>query len=216
MYLPRDLGEDGFLHPIATWGNGIFTDPSWYDELLSTIASHGIVLIAANSSFVSADLMEDGLDWLIDENGPFGRFSGKLDTSRAFAIGYSLGGGAAVDMGDHPAVIATISFHGLTGAAERLHGPLLLFSGTTDAIVPSGTYVDQTFARSTVQTAYGKVRGAGHLYPLDDAGEERAPTIAWIRLWAYDDQGAKKYFYGNNCVMCGYPWTDYKRKNWPE
>jgi hypothetical protein len=209
------LGKDGFLHPIATWGNGLFSTPSSYSQLLNTIASHGVVLIASNSFIVSADLMKDGLDWLIEQNEPFGKFEGTLDTSRAISIGYSLGGGGAVNTGSHPAVIATISFHGLTGAAEKLHGPLLLLAGSLDSVVPPRVFVTPTFNRSTVQTAYGTLKGVDHYYPSGDAGEERAPAIAWIRLWAYGDQGAKVYFYNNNCVLCQDPWVDYQRKNWP-
>ena len=54
---------------------------------------------------------------------------------------------------------------------------------------------------------------AGHLYPLDDAGEERAPAIAWLRLWVYGDQGGRKYFYGDSCLLCSNGWTDPQRKN---
>jgi hypothetical protein len=35
-----------------------------------------------------------------------------------------------------------------------------------------------------------------------------------LRYWIYNDQGAKHYFYGNDCVMCVAPWTNPQRKNW--
>jgi hypothetical protein len=54
---------------------------------------------------------------------------------------------------------------------------------------------------------------ASHLYPLGDAGNERAPAIAWLRLWVYGDQGGRKYFYGSDCLLCKTPWTDIQRKN---
>ena len=39
--------------------------------------------------------------------------------------------------------------------------------------------------------------------------------VAWLRLWVYNDQGARKYFYGDDCVLCKAPWAMPQRKNWP-
>jgi len=30
----------------------------------------------------------------------------------------------------------------------------------------------------------------------------------------YNDAGGRRYFYGNDCVMCAAPWTNPQRKNW--
>jgi hypothetical protein len=231
MVRPTMVGQNGFKHPIATWGNGITTTPSLYPVLLSTIASHGFVIIASDSTNVTADMMTQGLDWLIKQNDAGGMFEGKLDVTRAVAIGYSLGGGGAVNAGAHPAVVATVSFHGLPGAAGNLHGPLLLFTTTADGFVTKDNYVKPCYDSSTkVPTIMatltipgydGGANGAtasnadfnGHLYPLNDAGDERAPAIAWLRLWVYGDQGGMKYFYGSDCILCQAPWIDIQRKN---
>jgi hypothetical protein len=215
MFRPRTVGDEGFLHPIATWGNGITTTPALYDALLNTIASHGFVIIASNSTGVTAQMMTDGLDWLIAQNGAAGDLMGKLDVMRAASIGYSLGGGAAVTTGKHPNVIVTVSMHGLTGASGALHGPLLLFTSTGDTFVSAAQFVDPTFRMSAVQTFYGTLTGGSHLTPLGDAADERAPMVAWLRLWVYGDEAAKKYFYGDDCLLCSAPWTNPQRKNWP-
>jgi len=72
---------------------------------------------------------------------------------------------------------------------------------------------------------------AGHLYVVDpgaavclgtalglgncqSAAVERAPTIAWLRLWACGDENAKKFFYGDDCTLCRSPWTMPQRKAW--
>jgi hypothetical protein len=220
MFRPATLGDNGFKHPPTTWGNGISTTPSLYTELLSTIASHGFVVIGSNSTNVNAQLMTQGLDWLIQQNSEPGEFQGKLATECAVTIGYSLGGGAAVGSGNHPNVITTVSFHGLQGPAENLSGPLLLITSTNDGFVTKSEYVQPTYDRSsTVPTLMAtlEVAGApsfnGHLIPLGDAGEERAPAVAWLRYWVYGDQGARNYFYGSACVLCGSPWIDIQRKN---
>jgi hypothetical protein len=53
----------------------------------------------------------------------------------------------------------------------------------------------------------------GHLIPLNDAGPERAPAIAWLRYWVYGDQAAQSWFFGSDCILCRSPWTDIQRKN---
>jgi hypothetical protein len=217
---PTTLGENGFLHPVATWGNGISTTPALYPGLLNAIASHGFVVIASNSTNVTAQLMTQGLDWMIAQNDTPGDYQGKLDPDRAVTIGYSLGGGASVGSGSHPKVVATVSFHGLQGPAENLSGPLLLFTSTADGFVTKAGYVQPCYNRSskvpTIMATLNVNAPAdflGHLYPLGDAGDQRAPAIAWLRYWVYGDQGGRKYFYGTDCLLCQSPWTDIQRKN---
>ena len=60
MVRPATLGENGFKHPVATWGNGITTTPALYPGLLNAIASHGFVIIASDSSTVTAAMMTQG------------------------------------------------------------------------------------------------------------------------------------------------------------
>ncbi len=224
IYRPTTLGANGFKHPIATWGNGITTTPAYYPGLLGAIASHGFVIIASNSTSVTADLMTKGLDWMIMQNGS-GDYSGKLNTTCLVTIGYSLGGGASVTAGAHANVVATASMHGVTGASNGLHAPLLLLTSETDTFVVPATFVTPTFNLSTVQTFYGTLSmaadtgNAGHLIPVDILPSsanmlERAAMIAWLRMWVYSDQGARKYFYGDDCVLCKAPWTMPQRKNW--
>jgi hypothetical protein len=35
-----------------------------------------------------------------------------------------------------------------------------------------------------------------------------------LRLWVYGDQGARKYFYGSDCILCQSPWVNPQTKNW--
>jgi hypothetical protein len=218
---PDPLGQDGFLHPPTTWGNGITTTPANYQVLLNTIASNGFVVIASNNTNVTAQLMQAGLDWLIAQNDVAGEFQGKLATSCGVSIGYSLGGGAAVGAGADPAVVTTVSFHGLTGASQNLHGPLFLLTSTNDGFVTKAQFVQPTYDQSTVVPtlmATLNVPGAtpditGHLIPLNDAGQERAPAVAWLRYWVLGDEGARNWFFGPSCILCMDPWTVIQRKN---
>jgi hypothetical protein len=233
------LGQNGFKHPVATWGNGILTTPDMYQKTLELIASHGFVIIACNDTMAERPCLSDGMDWLVQQNAAAGPMQGKLDTSTEVAIGYSWGGGAAIDTSDRPNIKVTVSLHGMpprqTDAFAKMHAPLLLFTSTGDQFVTADKYVTPNYQMSQVQTFYATLADstAGHLYVVDQGAgicvgsalgasfgncggdvQEHAPTIAWLRLWACDDANAKKYFYGDSCVLCQSPWTNPQRKDW--
>jgi hypothetical protein len=239
MFRPdASLGKNGFVHPMATWGNGITTTPDEYNKTLSLVASHGFVIIACNDTMAERPCLNAGMDWLVQQNTADGPLKGKLDTGREVAIGYSWGGGAAIDVSDRPNMKATVSLHGMpprvTTAFEMMHSPLLLFTSTGDMFVTADKYVTPNYESSKVQTFYATLKddSAGHLYPVDmgaaicigailgatfgtcgDSMQEHAPTIAWLRYWTCGDQGAKKFFYGSDCTMCGKsPWAPQQRK----
>jgi hypothetical protein len=180
---------------------------------LNLIASHGIVVIASNSSTVTTQNMTDGLDWMVQQNKTAGAYEGMLDTSCLVAIGYSLGGSGAVGAGAHADVVTTVSFHGVTGNSAALKTPLLLFTSTTDTFVTASAMVTPTFDASVVQTFYATLTAAGdpsdygHLLPVSSSDPEYAPAMAWLRLWVYGDQGGRSYFYGANATLCQAPWT---------
>jgi hypothetical protein len=143
-------------------------------------------------------------------------YQGKIDTHCLVAIGYSLGGGAAVGAGAHANIVTTVSFHGVTGNSAALKTPLLLFTSQTDNFVTASGFVTPTFQASAAQTFYATLTTAGdpsnlgHLLPvsiLDPNDPEYAPAIAWLRLWVYGDQGGRDYFYGSDANLCKAPWT---------
>jgi len=237
LFRPADsLGRDGFKHPIATWGNGIATTPDQYQQTLKLVASHGFVIIACKDTQAERPCLSAGLDWLIAQNAADGPLQDKLDVTREVAIGYSWGGGAAIDTSDRPNIRTTISLHGMpprqSTAFESMHSPLLLFTSTGDSFVTASGYVTPNYERSKVQTFYATLDDsmAGHLYVVDTdavscivsaalgecrgAEAERAPVIAWLRYWACDDQAAKGFFFGDDCTLCQAPWTKPQRKHW--
>lgn len=236
LYRPKSLGENGFKHPIAAWGNGIYTTPDEYQSLLKQIASHGFVIAACNDIQAERPCLNAGLDWLVAQNAS-GPMAGKLDTTREVTVGYSWGGGAAIDTANRPNVKATVSLHGMppreTNAFDVMHAPLLLFTSTGDGFVTKDEYVTPNYEKSKVQTFYATLEdaSAGHLYVVDvgaigclaslalgtcgDAKLEQGPTAAWLRMLACDDRGARKHFYGAGCKLCGQPWS-VEKKSWPQ
>jgi dienelactone hydrolase len=192
--------------------------------LLQRFASHGFVVIGRQLDGGPGDAqtrmrMTSGLDWIIAQNSTAGSvFEGKLDVKRAVAMGYSVGGTGAVEIGGHEAIATVVSIHGHS-ARGTLRGPLLLIGGTEDVMGSGMSWLAPTYEGSMVQTFFGTVVGANHGYIQGTVGGvpggvETPAIVAWLRYWIYNDQGAKNYFYGDDCVMCKAPWTDPKRKNW--
>jgi hypothetical protein len=221
---PATLGEKGFLHAPITFGPGTGMQVSQLSGLLERFASHGFVVIGRQLTGGPGDAvtrmrMTAGLDWIIAQNTTAGSpFEGKLDVKRAVAMGYSVGGTGAVEIGGHEAIATVVSIHGHQAKGD-LHGPLLLIGGTDDKMGDGQSWLAPTYESSEVQTFFSLVVGANHGYiqgTVDGVpgGVETPAMIAWLRYWIYADQGAKNYFYGDDCVMCRSPWTMAQRKNW--
>jgi dienelactone hydrolase len=223
---PETLGEDGFLHAPIIFGPGIGGPVASMMDLLERIASHGFVIIGRQldggpGSAENDRRMIAGLDWLIEQNTTAGSvFEGALDVEHAASMGYSVGGTGAVDIGAHEAIVTVVSIHGHSADAE-LHGTVLLLGGTEDVMRDGQSWLAPTYEASQVQTLFSLVDGANHGYPsrtVDgvQSGVEAPAMIAWLRYWIYNDQAARGYFFGVDCVMCSSPWTNTQRKNWSE
>ena len=221
---PTMLGQNGLLHAPITFGPGIGMAPNQLMGLITRFASHGFVVISTQLDGRPNDAsnrmeMTDGLNWIIAQNTVSGSvFEGKIDVKHGVAMGYSVGGTAAVEVGAHEAIATTVSIHGHTASAA-LHGPLLCLGGTKDVTSSGQLYVLPSYQMSNVQSFLGTVNGADHGYIQTTVngvpgGVETPAIVAWIRYWIYNDQGAKNYFYGDDCVMCKAPWTNPQRKNW--
>ena len=222
---PATLGEGGFLHAPITFGPGIGMEVSQLSGLLQRFASHGFVVIGKRLDGGPGDAenrarMTNGLDWLIEQNSTAGSvFEGMLDPERAVAMGYSVGGTAAVEVGGHQAIATVVAIHGHSAEGD-LHGPLLLIGGTDDVMSDGRSWLAPTYEASQVQTFFSTVVGADHGYiqgTVDGVpgGVETPAIVAWIRYWIYNDQEAARYFTGDDCVMCDSPWANPQRKNWP-
>jgi hypothetical protein len=218
IFRPDPLGKDGFLHAPIIYGYGINGHIKYAADFLKSVASHGFVIIGCNilagghNSPANNAAMTNGLNWMLQQNNAVGgKFQGKLAVTRAATMGYSVGGTAAVDIGGHEAVMTVVSIHGHISEAI-LHGSLLQTTGTNDN--DGLPMQQQTFANSNVPTFLGTVTGADHSYPGKDGGVERPAIIAWLRYRLYNDMRAKRYFFGDDCVLCKAPWENPQRKFW--
>ena len=100
LYYPTNLGANGFLHPIITWGNGTFATSSGSAYFLKHLASWGFVIIATRDRFTGpGDTILEAANYLVKANSDAtilnGRFLNKLNITQVGAIGHSQGAGGA-------------------------------------------------------------------------------------------------------------------------
>ncbi|WP_437554891.1 alpha/beta hydrolase [Sorangium sp. So ce367] len=218
VFRPEPLGADGFLHAPIVFGPGIGQQVSVHTNMLTNFASHGFVVVGCPvlsggpGDAGNLKKMEDGLNWILEQNDAPGKYQGKLYVDHAVSMGFSVGGTSAVQLGGHEAVATVVSIHGHRASAD-LHGTMLQTTGTRDTV---GMPLQQaTYDMSEVPTFLATLTGAPHAYiESDGGGEERPAIVAWMRYWIYNDMGARDHFFGDNCVLCKAPWENPQRKNW--
>jgi hypothetical protein len=84
LYYPTNLGANGFMHPILTWGNGSFAMPIQYDYFLRHMASRGFVVIATQDQETGlGQTILDGENFMVHANSdPTSTFFQKLNVSQ--------------------------------------------------------------------------------------------------------------------------------------
>ncbi|MES1188632.1 MAG: hypothetical protein ABUL60_32755 [Myxococcales bacterium] len=218
VFRPDPLGQNAFVHAPIIFGPGIGQAVTVHTTMLTNFASHGFVVVGTPvlnggpGDAANLKSLQDGLDWIVQQNSMPGIYQGKLWIDHAVSMGFSVGGTSAVQLGGDPHVFTVVSIHGHKATAA-LHGPMLQTTGTLDTV--GMPLQQQTYDASQVQTFLATLVGANHPYiESNGGGEERPAIVAWLRYWIYQDAGGKHYFYGNDCVLCASPWQNPQRKNW--
>jgi len=99
VFYPTNLGANGFLHPIVTWGNGTFGQASGVAYFLNHLASWGFVVIATEDEFTGpGQTILDAANFMVQANSDSTSiFYHKLNTSHIGAAGASQGAGGAAN-----------------------------------------------------------------------------------------------------------------------
>ena len=212
--------------PVVLWGNGgCAIDSTRYSGFLSTIASHGFLVIGTvpkegeTRRQANADDMKGMIDWVEKENARAeSPLKGKIATNRIAAMGQSCGGFMSIRIGADPRVGTIGVFNsgaqqanpnapaGLVpsmDALTKLHGPVLLINGAErDFMTPTskGTFD----AIDKLPVFYGARHGAGHTATVFHPGGGEYANVAsnWV-LWQFKgDKQASKMFVGKSCSLC--------------
>ena len=202
--------------PVVVWGNGgCAINSTRYAGFLSTIASHGFVVLAtaaqpgATGGRATADNLRAAIAWAETENTRAGSpLAGKIALDRIAVMGQSCGGFMALELGADPRVDTIGVFNsGAQGDAaavvSTLRGPVLLINGhERDFLMASS---EATFdAIVKLPTFYGARRNAGHTATVDHPGGGEFANVAsnWARWQLKGDKQASRMFVGKDCSLC--------------
>jgi hypothetical protein len=99
LYYPTNLGANGFVHPILTWGNRTNSAAISYDYFLRHIASWGFVVIATEDQNTGVgQTILDGANFLVNANSDAASiFFNKLNVSQIGSFGHSQGATGAIN-----------------------------------------------------------------------------------------------------------------------
>jgi hypothetical protein len=205
LFRPTQLGEHGEKHPVFVWGCGGTTTPSTYADLLSEIASHGIVVIAEVEEIGDngAPLLS-AADWMAAENARTdSALHGKLDLTKLGLGGHSIGSVNSFLAGKDPRWTTTVHVAG--GSLDDVNDP---FANTTGqggkSLVHPVAYVcaesdifgnvektQKDYDNTAVPAVFTIIAGADH------TGAPRAglpAIIAWLRFQLLGETERKASF----------------------
>ncbi|WP_081926926.1 endo-1,4-beta-xylanase [Pseudobacteroides cellulosolvens] len=209
---PANLGSQGVTtHPIFIWGPGGGSDPSFYQDIMRRIASHGFVVYSESPSDSGAE-MKAGIDWIIAQNNnSSSQYYKKLDTSRIAAGGHSLGSVASYGVASDPRITTTIHVDGgsLDGnGASKMRKPTALICGLADNLALENTRND--YNKATVPVWMGLMQGVDH-----GTGPKYAlpATLAWLRWHLAGEAERKSMFIGSDAYFNTGIWQA-QSKNW--
>lgn len=223
-YRPSTLGQNGVTHPVILWGNGTGASPSTYAGLLRHLASHGFIVVAANTSNAgNGSEMLGCLGTLLSANGSSTSvYYRKVDTARVGASGHSQGGAGTIMAGRDARVTATAPIQPYIGfilggglfsdaSIRQQRGPMLLISGTADVIAIPAIHQLPVYSDVNQSVWWATLTGATHFEPVGDAGSFRGPVTAWFRARFMNDAAAERVF-TNPCTLCSAFGWDVRRR----
>jgi hypothetical protein len=230
--------------PVVVWGNGgCAIDTTRYSGFLSTIASHGFVVLGtapqegAARRQATADDLRGAVDWAFAETKRSGSpLNGKIDTEQVAVMGQSCGGFLSISLGADPRVDTIGVFNSgvqppnpnapanaggprfpTTEALKDLHGPVLLINGHERDFLMAASKANFD-AITHVPAFYGARHGAGHTATVFHPGGGEFANVAsnWLKWTFKKDAEAAKMFVGDDCSLCTLPTWDVESKGFGE
>jgi hypothetical protein len=198
-------------YPVITWANGTCGLTHGYAVLLGTIASHGFIIVASNSTWTNTaptdTVQERALDYAAAvNNDSSSALYHRLDLDKVGAMGHSQGAAATVKAAQDPRVKSVIFWN--TGATNEK--PFLNVSGDHDVNSPPLAKIQTSTEGATKPGAWvyfhqilvtGGV-ATGHLVVMEQPSRVWEMAVAWWQWQLNGDDKAKKMFVGPGCGLC--------------
>jgi hypothetical protein len=206
LYRPACMPE-GESYPVITWGNGTCGQTEGYGPLLRYVASHGYIVVAANSRFTGGNgAMTKALDFAesvnADESSVYYK---RLDLEKVGAMGHSQGGGATITAASDARIDSLIIWNGGSDASK----PFLAVSGDYDIGNPTAMSLASAVEGSSQPSAwlfYHKIPQtgsvSGHLTLMNQPERVVEVTVAWWDYQLKADMTARDFFVGDSCGLC--------------
>lgn len=232
VFRPADLSAfpSSDTLPVMAWGNGgCAIDGRRYGDFLSTIASHGFLVMTTvpvegqERARGVPENMIAAFDWAEAENARDGSpLAGKIATGQISAMGQSCGGFMSVAAGADSRVGTIGVFNSgvqppnpdaqgggnatTTDSLADLHGPVLLINGGEVDFMYEPA--QDNFERiDHVPAFYGARENAGHTATVFHPGGGEYANVAsnWLKYVFKDDAEAGEMFVGADCSLCTNP-----------
>lgn len=220
--------------PVVAYGNGGCQNNNQNGRaLLTTVASHGFLVIAPGSKdstdrgSTKAEVMKQAFDWAERENTRSGsRFAGAVDTGNFAVVGFSCGGLQVLANAADPRVKSALLLN--SGAfppgqassipvtkdtLKTLHTPVgYVIGGPVDVAYPNA---EADFAAIEGVPVFKANINTGHpgTFRHPGGGWYAEVTTAWLRYTLNRDKAAEAYFVGADCKLCTDPTWKVERKN---
>lgn len=207
VYRPA-VWKEGEKYPVVSWGNGTCAQPEGYATLLRYVASHGFIVVAANSRYVgSGTAQKRALDFIFKANEDSASpYFGKVDTTRVAAMGHSQGSQGTIAAASDARIKSVILFN----VGQSSSKPFFAISGDRDIAGPLSSY-KSAVSRATIKAAYmwmhmipGTGSATGHLTLMQQPERLTGATVAWLKYTLSDDAESKTWFSGTTCMLCGH------------
>lgn len=201
----------GEKYPVITWANGTCGYTHGYAILLGTLASHGFVVVASNSTW-TATAPTDGvqlraLDYAkaLDED-PRSVLYRRLDLERVGAMGHSQGAKATATAAADARIRAAIFWN--TGTSSNK--PFLDISADQDVGSPTASSLQTAVDGETKPGAWVFFHqvlqtgglSTGHLVLMEQPERVWELAVAWWQWQLSGNTTAKKMFVGADCGLC--------------
>jgi hypothetical protein len=203
--------KKGEKYPVITWANGTCGLIHGYSALLSTVASHGFVIIASNSTWTNTaptnTVQLKALDYAKTLNeDPKSPLYQRLDLEHIGAEGHSQGAAATKVADSDPRIDAVIFWNSQVSNNK----PHLNVSGERDTTERTPADMMASAQGATKPGAwifYHKIpqtggNATGHLTLMEQPERVVDMAIAWWKWQLKGDEEAKKMFVGDDCGLC--------------